>query len=107
MNFLLLVCVFTFGLCLLLSCVSFFISESVVLNREELSSYECGFEHSSRARVPFSLRFFFLTLIFLLFDLEIVLMIFVPFVLYSRFHYFVLLALVFFLTILFLGLIYE
>jgi NADH-ubiquinone oxidoreductase chain 3 len=107
MNLLLLVCRFAFSLCLFLSSLSFFFSESVVLNREELSSYECGFEHSSRARVPFSLRFFFLTLIFLLFDLEVVLMIFVPLVLYSSFHYFVFFILILFILILFLGLIFE
>ena len=62
---------------------SFIISEKVVLNREELSPYECGFEHHNVSRIPFSLRYFFLTLIFLLFDLEIVLMLFVPFSIFS------------------------
>jgi len=62
----------------LLKVLSFFISEKSPLMREEISSYECGFEHHSLSRVPFSLRYFFLTLIFLLFDLEIVLIMFIP-----------------------------
>jgi NADH-ubiquinone oxidoreductase chain 3 len=55
-----------------------FIAERVVLSREELSSYECGFEHHNVARIPISLRYFFLTLLFLLFDLEVVLLLFLP-----------------------------
>ena len=70
------------ALLVILKVFSFFISERVYLNREELSSYECGFEHHRISRVPFSFRYFLLTLVFLLFDLEIVLMIFSPFILY-------------------------
>ena len=73
----------SFTLIVFLKLFSFIISEKVVLNREELSPYECGFEHHNVSRIPFSLRYFFLTLIFLLFDLEIVLMLFVPFSIFS------------------------
>lgn len=65
---------------LLLKVVSALISEVAVLARQELSPYECGFEHSGSSRVPFSLRYFFLTLLFLLFDLEVVLLMFMPLV---------------------------
>jgi NADH-ubiquinone oxidoreductase chain 3 len=61
-----------------LKLVSITIAERVVLSREELSSYECGFEHHNLARIPISLRYFFLTLLFLLFDLEVVLLLFLP-----------------------------
>lgn len=63
---------------LLLKLVSSLICEATVLSRQELSPYECGFEHTGSSRVPFSLRYFFLTLLFLLFDLEIVLLLFMP-----------------------------
>lgn len=96
-----------FFIIFLLKVVSFLISESVVLNREELSSYECGFEHHNLSRVPFSLRYFLLTLVFLLFDLEVVLMLFVAYFSYSIYLYYSLLVLAFFLVILFVGLAYE
>lgn len=60
------------ALVLVLKFAAFLLREKALLNREEMSSYECGFEHHNVSRVPFSLRYFFLTLIFLLFDLEIV-----------------------------------
>jgi len=46
-------------LVLALKLVAFLISEKSLLLREELSSYECGFEHHNVSRVPFSLRYFF------------------------------------------------
>ena len=91
----------------LLKIISMFISETVSINREELSSYECGFEHHNVSRIPFSLRYYFLTLLFLLFDLEILLLIFTPFALLSSFFYLVLFFSVFFILVLFFGLIYE
>ena len=94
-------------LVIILKLVSSMIAESVLLNREELSPYECGFEHHNVSRIPFSLRYFFLTLIFLLFDLEIVLILFMPYYLLSRFYITSLCFLMLFLFILYLRLIYE
>ena len=95
------------ALVLALKLVAFLISEKSLLLREELSSYECGFEHHNVSRVPFSLRYFFLTLIFLLFDLEIVLIIFIPFIIYSVNFYIRMLVLTVFLFILLFSLYYE
>ena len=83
------------------------ISEKVVLSREELSAYECGFEHHNVSRIPFSLRYFFLTLIFLLFDLEIVLILFLPYALLSNYFVSRIFILLSFIIILYLSLIYE
>jgi NADH-ubiquinone oxidoreductase chain 3 len=63
----------------LLFVLSNLISEGVNLDREELSSYECGFEHHSLSRIPLSLRYYFLTMIFLVFDMEIMFLLFVPY----------------------------
>lgn len=71
-------CSVTFVL-VLLFVLSNVISEGVNLDREELSSYECGFEHHSLSRIPLSLRYYFLTMIFLVFDMEIIFLLFVPY----------------------------
>lgn len=99
--------IISFFLIVLLKFVSFLVSEKVLLIREEVSSFECGFEHHNVARVPFSLRYFFLTLIFLLFDLEIVLIIFLPYILFSVNYVIRLLILLTFIIILYLSLVYE
>jgi|SRR5579883_1975180 len=107
MLFILLCVVLVVILVVILKAVSMLISERVVLNREDLRSYECGFEHGTLSRVPFSLRYFILTLVFLLFDLEIVILLFFPLSLFTGFVGFSFVLVVLFLYFLFIGLFYE
>ena len=51
-------------------------------SREKLRTYECGFEPMASSRQSFCLRFFILAIIFLVFDVEIALLI--PYVLGVR-----------------------
>jgi len=81
--------------------------KKVTFDREKISPFECGFSPKYNARLPFSIRFFLIALIFLVFDVELVLIF--PYILNltSTDRYFVRFGLILFLVILLLGLGHE
>nr|YP_003204732.1 NADH dehydrogenase subunit 3 [Bivetiella cancellata]ACF04825.1 NADH dehydrogenase subunit 3 [Bivetiella cancellata] len=83
------------------------LAKRTVSDREKSSPFECGFDPMKSSRIPFSLRFFLLAIIFLIFDVEIVLLLPVLSSLGSSYSLGLLLGSVLFLVILILGLIHE
>ncbi|EDO26082.1 predicted protein [Nematostella vectensis] len=75
-------------------------------DREKVSAYECGFDPFGAPGRPFSIRFFLIGILFLIFDLEIS-FIFPWCVVYNQISPFGYWTMILFLVILTLGLVYE
>nr|YP_010295434.1 NADH dehydrogenase subunit 3 [Rana longicrus]UMO93220.1 NADH dehydrogenase subunit 3 [Rana longicrus] len=64
-------------LSVILAAISFWLP-LISPDTQKLSPYECGFDPLGSARLPYSMRFFLVAILFLLFDLEIALLLPAP-----------------------------
>jgi NADH-ubiquinone oxidoreductase chain 3 len=107
MKLLFIILLIAFAIPAILFAVSIFTTIRIPESREKFRPYECGFDPNHSARTPFSLRFFLLAVIFLIFDVEIALLIPVPLLPTSTLAYQSLIPTFLFLLILLLGIFHE
>nr|QPK42041.1 NADH dehydrogenase subunit 3 [Criotettix japonicus] len=92
---------------LLMTLMSKMISNKLIIDREKSSPFECGFNPNTHPRLPFSINFFLISMLFLIFDIEIVLMLpLIPILKNSELNYWFISSSMFILILLG-GLYYE
>nr|WPW47622.1 NADH dehydrogenase subunit 3 [Arcuatula senhousia]WPW47634.1 NADH dehydrogenase subunit 3 [Arcuatula senhousia] len=91
----------------LLPLAFFMLSSKSDYSREKLSPYECGFEPVFSARTSFSVRFFLVAVLFVVFDVELSILVATIFSISLMKNLISLVSVIVFLVVLFLGLFHE
>nr|YP_002117516.1 NADH dehydrogenase subunit 3 [Megaulacobothrus chinensis]ABW16880.1 NADH dehydrogenase subunit 3 [Megaulacobothrus chinensis]QOL00900.1 NADH dehydrogenase subunit 3 [Chorthippus aethalinus] len=97
----------SFTMPMMIMLIATILSKKLINNREKSSPFECGFDPKSPARMPFSLRFFLIAVIFLIFDVEIVMILPIVIIMKTSNIMMWTMSTMFFILVLLSGLYYE
>nr|QHD45542.1 NADH dehydrogenase subunit 3 [Cicadella viridis] len=84
-----------------------FISKKVIIDTQKSTPFECGFNPMSNKRLPFSIHFFLIAVLFLVFDIEIIIILPMVMTMYFSFLMNWIFTSVLFIVILMIGLYHE
>nr|UXO94146.1 NADH dehydrogenase subunit 3 [Dolichovespula xanthicincta] len=88
--------------------LNYFISMKTFSDREKPSPFECGFNPLTQPHLPFSIQFFLVAMIFLIFDIEIIIILpFIPSLMINMNLFNWLMSFLIIYLCLMIGLIYE
>nr|YP_010363453.1 NADH dehydrogenase subunit 3 [Atkinsoniella curvata]UNZ12554.1 NADH dehydrogenase subunit 3 [Atkinsoniella curvata] len=107
MNKLLLFMTIIILLIMMISMLIMIVSKKSIIDLQKSTPFECGFNPMSYKRLPFSIHFFLIAVIFLIFDIEIIIIIPMIFTLKSSMLMYWLITSTMFVLILILGLFHE
>nr|YP_009131553.1 NADH dehydrogenase subunit 3 [Pelecinus polyturator]AIW82478.1 NADH dehydrogenase subunit 3 [Pelecinus polyturator] len=107
MIFLSLILIIILLISLTLYIINLIFSKKILFNKNKITPFECGFSPISSSRLPFSLQFYFISLLFLIFDVETILLIPIikNFQIYKLYYW--IFNTLFFMFILLVGLLIE
>nr|AFY16799.1 NADH dehydrogenase subunit 3 [Darthula hardwickii] len=107
MNFMTLNMIMLILIMMLLIITTLLISKKSITDMQKISPFECGFNPMSPKRLPFSSHFFMMAIVFLIFDVEIIIIL--PNIIsmkFVNFKFWISMTMMFMLIIL-MGLYYE